>query len=60
MRLFPAKFSSTETDYVKSVSIGIVDNTIVLYDSHGDIIDISSSVSKFKLKRLSAKLSKII
>lgn len=59
MRLFPVKFSNLYvSDYIKSVSIGRVNNQIVLFDSHGDIIDISNPFKGWKIKRIISKLTK--
>lgn len=56
MRVLPQRFSKTENDYTKSVSIGRINNQLILFDSHGDIVDISSSLSNWKIKRVINKL----
>lgn len=60
-RLLPVKFSNkTEGEYTKSVDIGYIKDQIILYDSHGDVVDISFPLKKWKIKRLIGKLRKSI
>lgn len=57
MRLFPQKFAAAQDSvYIKSVQVGRIDNKVILFDSHGDIIDISSVIPNWKIKRIITKL----
>lgn len=60
-RLLPVKFGNdSESQYTKSVVTGLINNQIVLFDSHRDILDISSSLKKWRIKRILKRLNNII
>lgn len=57
MRFLPVKFGQADkSEYIKTVDIGIIDTKIVIFDGHGDIIDISSPIPSWKIKRVVTKL----
>lgn len=57
MRILPPKFGkSPDGEYTKGLEIGRVENTIILFDSHGDIVDISSPLRSWKIQRVIRKL----
>lgn len=58
-RSLPTKFgNSSESEYIKSIDLGIIKDKIILFDSHGDVVDISSPIQKWKIKRIINSLRK--